>query len=180
MAVAKVGSHTVFGSMAVMEFVAEGGFEACDADVLASRRESGPPKPTPPAGKPAESDKTQWKLGACAGCGEPIKGGSVVEIAQLGKYHKACFKCVGCAMALTGVPWKPSPEKPGERRQPFCDECHVARFALECAGCGEKIRGGGLKINGLPYHKECKPTAARGMHRAVSVHVVLTVLSANR
>jgi hypothetical protein len=46
--------------------------------------------------------ETQWQLGQCVGCGEAIRGGSVVET-QAGKWHRDCFKCKSCCLALAGV-----------------------------------------------------------------------------
>ena len=79
-----------------------------------------------------------------------------METDKLGKYHKECFKCITCTKSLVGVPWK------AEKTEAFCAECHVQAFAPECAGCGEKIAGAGVTVNGTPYHKECKPVASGG------------------
>ena len=155
-AVAKIGSHKIFGSMAVIEFATA--FEGEEAKVRA-RESAGPPKLAALAASAAASQaiKTQWRnLGRCAGCGEPIQGGAVMETDKLGKFHKECFKCITCTKSLVGVPWK------AEKTEAFCAECHVQAFAPECAGCGEKIAGAGVTVNGTPYHKECKPAASGG------------------
>ena len=46
--------------------------------------------------------ETQWQLGACVACKQPIKGGSVVET-KAGKYHRDCFKCAACGTGLASV-----------------------------------------------------------------------------
>ena len=161
-AAAHLGEHRVFGKMAVIEFVSAGGFEGADAETVARRQATGPPQPVAPSTSSA-AEQTQWSgsIGTCRGCGEPIRGGSVMEVATLGKYHKECFACAACATPLAGVPWRPTPaERTDEPRAPYCESCHVAEFALECAGCGQKISGGYVKVGGTPYHKACKPAAA--------------------
>ena len=161
-AAAHLGEHKVFGKMAVIEFVSDGGFESIDAETVAQRQAAGPPRPVAPSTSSA-ADQTQWSgsIGRCRGCGEPIRGGSVMEVATLGKYHKECFKCSKCAKPLAGVPWRPTPVEQTEKpRVPYCESCHVAEFALECAGCGQKISGGYVKVGGTPYHKTCTPAAA--------------------
>ena len=157
LAVAKVGSHKVFGSMAVIEFAAE---YAGDAGMVAARARAGPPA-LPPSGAggkgavPKKGQATQWKsLGTCAGCGQPIEGGAVMEVEKLGKFHKACFQCAECTKPLVGVPFK------AEKGVPRCAECHAQLFSPDCAACGKKITGAGVSINGVKYHRECKPSSS--------------------
>ena len=83
-----------------------------------------------------------------------------MEIKELGgKFHKDCFKCCACSKPLAGVPFKAAaaPEN-AEGKAPYCKECHTEAFAPTCAGCGAKITGAGVRINNMPYHKECKPS----------------------
>lgn len=91
------GPHKTFGSCVVMDFA-----EQCYEDAqLANMREFRGPRKI----SPSREVKTQWDLGACRGCGEPIHGGSVVE-ALGGKWHKSCFACAGCQISLVGVPYR--------------------------------------------------------------------------
>jgi hypothetical protein len=148
-AAARVGAHKTFGTMAVIEFAAV--FEG-DAAKVAAREAAGAPKPSADA---KARQETQWKgkIGLCVSCKQDIKGGSVMEVKGLGKFHKACFACVECAKGLVGVPWK------AEKGRTFCADCHAQNFAPRCEACGEPITGSGVKVNGVPYHKEHKPTA---------------------
>jgi hypothetical protein len=187
-AAARCGPHAAFGAMAVIEFAAS--FAAPAADdataqaVVAARRATGAPKPVVPDGDGGgggsgggnggdgvggdDGDKTAWssQLGKCAGCAHAIKGGAVVEVALLGsgnsRFHKACFACVACGIALFGVPYVVEVTT----RAPHCKPCHVRLFAPTCAGCGEKIAAGGVAVGArgaaakLRYHKECKPQSS--------------------
>lgn len=153
LAAARVGAHKTFGAMAVIEFVMA--FEG-DAAKVQAREAAGPPKPDATAKAPAQ---TQWKgkIGVCAGCKQDIRGGAVIEVQKLGvKFHKACFACAECAKMLVGVPWK------AEKGRAYCTDCHAQNFAPRCEACGEPITGSGVKVNGVPYHKEHKPTAEGG------------------
>ena len=38
-----------------------------------------------------------------------------------------------------------------ERGAPYCLDCFYERFGSACAGCGKKIKGGVLKMRGLPF-----------------------------
>mmetsp|Transcript_11351 Transcript_11351/g.29022 ORF Transcript_11351/g.29022 Transcript_11351/m.29022 type:complete len:415 (-) Transcript_11351:175-1419(-) len=152
----RLGPHKVFGMMASIAFAAE---YAGDSAKVAARTSAGPPKVSPSAAAAAAggaSSATQWSksLGDCVGCRKPILGGSVMEIASLGKFHKACFACAECGKALVGVPFK------AEKGQPRCNECHVKLFTPDCASCGAKITGRGLQIGGKKYHAECKPASS--------------------
>lgn len=98
-------------------------------------------------GKPVE---TQWKsLGICAGCGEDIRGGSVVDGPNGRKWHKDCFYCVVCQGALTGQKYFFQDSKL------YCDRCHTDEFAETCKGCGEKIKGRMMKAAGHFWHEQC-------------------------
>ena len=149
-AAARFGAHATFGAMAVIEFATA--YEA-NAEAVAARRVGGAPKPIAGAAGD-EGERTQWaaKLGDCAGCGQPIKGGAVVEIPKLGNFHKVCFACASCDGPLLGLPYIV------ETRAPYCKACHTQLFAPTCRGCSQKIAGGGVTVGGAPYHKECKPT----------------------
>lgn len=156
-AAAQMGVHSVFGQMVAILFVSASGYESAGAQAIAPRKAAGPS--TLAATDNSAQGRTQWEgvLGNCRGCREPIKGGSVIETKMLGKFHKACFKCTGCATPLVGVPYKTTPDVPDSKKRLFCENCHVSRFAPICAGCGEKMVGGGLIIGGAKYHRECKP-----------------------
>ena len=79
------GEHKVFGTCAVLQFAA--GFTD-DATRVAERVTAGPPPPVQPqpaaAAAVAAAARTQWQLGACATCGEEIRGGAVMELPQVG------------------------------------------------------------------------------------------------
>ena len=53
---------------------------------------------------------------------------------------------------------------------PLCMDCWLDAHGEVCTGCGERIRGGVLKVNGRPWHKEChakaKPAASAGAKAA--------------
>jgi len=147
---ARVGPHATYGMMAVIEFAAE--YET-DNDKAAQRAAAGPPKIEAAADE--TSDATAWKLGACCGCQQPIKGGSVIEVDKIGKFHGKCFVCVGCAVALVGVPWKGDWMQPGSKLAAraggiHCATCYADKFAPECAACAKKITGGVFSIKGKP------------------------------
>eukprot|EP00438_Fugacium_kawagutii_P016148 Skav207704 [mRNA] locus=scaffold3057:245022:256726:- [translate_table: standard] len=95
------GPHSTFGQMAAMEFAK--GWEA-DPEATRVRVESGPFKMSPEAMTAAKSKaETAWSLGHCPICRESIKGGKVVDVAEVGgKLHAACFKCTACSTSLVG------------------------------------------------------------------------------
>lgn len=145
-----VGHHKVFGRMAALEFATE---FVEDVEAMDSRRLLGPPKVAASArpGSAAAKQKinTQWKdLGKCGGCGEAIHGGSVVEIPNLGKFHKDCFACAECKTPLTGVPYQ------AEKGKAYCKPCRLQLFGDACAKCGEKLEAG-VMSGGKKYHKAC-------------------------
>ena len=156
-AMAFVGDHATFGQMACIEFAAA--YEG-DAAKVSARQASGPPQPSPPDGLQKKGSNTQWKLGACAGCGQPISGGAVVEVKGLpGKYHKVCFVCAECAKPLAGQTFS---AKDGH---PYCSSCHTEKFAPTCGTCGEKIPPGTSFVkgpDGTAYHKGCSPKSGGG------------------
>lgn len=97
-AAAALGKHKTFGAMAVVEFAAA--FET-DPQRASRRAAAGPPRVA--AAAAGGGVQTQWKLGRCAGCKEPISGGSVMEVAGLGKFHKVSYRM---------LIWQPSPKHP--------------------------------------------------------------------
>lgn len=150
LASARVGSHATFGRMAVIEFAAE--YES-DDEKVGLRVASGPPAINDFADE--TSSTTAWALGACCGCKQPIKGGSVIEIDKIGRFHKQCFKCVGCGAGLVGVSWKGDWTIPGNTLAPrsegiHCTTCYTANLAPACSACGNKIVGGVFRIKGKP------------------------------
>ena len=122
-----VGEHAVFGTMSAIEFATH---YADAEDAVRARLVEGPRKVV--ASAATRKVETQWQLGQCVGCGEPIRGGAVVET-HAGKWHRDCFKCKGCCLALAGVQ-----QKREEAGSPYCMPCWVKRFAPECHGCGKK------------------------------------------
>ena len=73
------GEHPIFGTCVVLEFAA--GFTD-DAPRVAERVAAGPP-PVQSLAAAAAAARTQWQLGACATCGEEIRGGAVMELTQV-------------------------------------------------------------------------------------------------
>ena len=147
---ARVGHHATYGCMAVIEFAAE---YQTQQDKAAQRVAAGPPLIEAAADE--TSDATAWKLGACCACKLPIKGGSVMEVDKIGKFHSKCFACVGCSAALVGVPWKGDWMQHGskltQRAQGIhCAGCYAAKFAPDCPVCAKKITGGVFSIKGKP------------------------------
>merc|ERR1719409_1176961 len=139
-----MGKHKVYGCVVAIEMAAA---FVDDSALIRQRLQNGPPKITPTGSKPPPQ-LTQWKLGACGGCGEEIRGGSVVEHAGK-KYHKDCFKCETCSASLVGAKYK------CEAGQLLCWPCYIEAFASTCAGCGEKIDGPVMKCQGKTWHKGC-------------------------
>ena len=162
---AVVGPHKTFGSMAVIGFAALYAIKSDDPAALAARKAAGPPRVDPQTALSDAGASTRWAklLGACRGCGESILGGSVMEVPGLGKYHKACFQCAHCSKPLVGIPYKKGGADGAAAAaadpSPFCMPCYNEKFAPVCSRCGKKIVEGGVKINGTPYHKPCKPAA---------------------
>ncbi len=147
---ARVGHHATYGCMAVIEFAAE---YQTEHDKATQRVAAGPPMIEAAADE--TSDATAWKLGACCACKLPIKGGSVMEVDKIGKFHSKCFACVGCSAALAGVPWKGDWMQHGskltQRAQGIhCAGCYAAKFAPDCPVCAKKITGGVFSIKGKP------------------------------
>lgn len=147
---ARVGPHATYGCMAVIEFAAE---YQTEQDKATQRVAAGPPMIEAAADE--TSDATAWKLGACCSCKLAIKGGSVMEVDEIGKFHSQCFACVGCSAALVGVPWKGDWMQPGSKLAPraegiHCASCYAAQFLPDCPACAKKITGGVFSIKGKP------------------------------
>jgi len=93
-AAVRAGAHATFGTFVCVDFCI--GY-ADDSDAIAARQTSGPPPHV------ARTDVgTQWDIGNCRGCAKVIRGGAVVEVPKLGKYHEACFLCSRCGGTLAG------------------------------------------------------------------------------
>eukprot|EP00746_Dinoflagellata_sp_MGD_P082059 gnl/MRDRNA2_/MRDRNA2_32590_c0_seq1.p1 gnl/MRDRNA2_/MRDRNA2_32590_c0~~gnl/MRDRNA2_/MRDRNA2_32590_c0_seq1.p1 ORF type:complete len:411 (-),score=71.56 gnl/MRDRNA2_/MRDRNA2_32590_c0_seq1:22-1254(-) len=136
----RFGPHLTFGACCVME-LATGSSD--DPERVSQRIQNGPP--TPGARKEI---RTQWKLGNCPGCNQPIQGGSVLE-ALGNKWHKDCFRCQECSTPLVGVPYQE------QNKLPFCKPCWLEKYGETCAGCGKKIEGPVAKVCGKTWHKDC-------------------------
>lgn len=137
----RVGEHKTFGECCVADMST--GFSD-DSTLISNRLRNGPR-----ASVASAPVKTQWsKLGKCPGCQEQIHGGSVMEV--LGnKWHKECFKCKHCSLALAGVKYQ---EHAGT---PYCVDCYYEQHGSMCRGCRKTIRGGVMKACGGTWHKEC-------------------------
>ena len=104
--------------MACIEFA--GSYEPDDA-AISERQAAGPPKIE---GKhDALDDEAFHKIGACEGCGKEIRGGRVVEIPGLGKFHADCFCCKSCSKPLAG-----EKNKKLEKKQVYCTPCWTKEF----------------------------------------------------
>merc|ERR1712146_107706 len=71
----------------------------------------------------ALKDEAFHKIGACEGCGKEIRGGRVVEIPGLGKFHADCFCCKSCSKPLAG-----EKNKKLEKKQVYCTPCWTKEF----------------------------------------------------
>ena len=90
-----------------------------DNDAIAARQTREPPP------RVARTDVgTQWDIGSCRGCAKVIRGGAVVEVPKLGKYHEACFLCSRCGSTLAG-----ETRKKEENGYLFCQPCWVELYA---------------------------------------------------
>lgn len=142
------GQHATFGRMAAMEFAA--GWSG-DAGAIAERQRRGPATMSAEMLAKAKANvSTQWKLGACCVCREPMQGGKIMEVEALGgKLHAACFKCHACSTELKGVPFK------AHERKAFCNPCYYERCGERCVACSKAIAGAMAKCSLGTFHAEC-------------------------
>ncbi|CAE7219871.1 pxl-1, partial [Symbiodinium sp. CCMP2592] len=143
------GSHCTFGRLAALEFAR--GWEP-DELAMSDRRKAGPHRISPEVMAAAKAKaETAWSLGSCPVCGEPIKGGKVTELAEMGKLHAACFKCsnAGCGCALAGVPYKV------QDKALYCKTCFYEKFGEKCKACGKVIMGTMVSCSLGKLHLEC-------------------------
>ena len=142
-----VGAHSVYTNMAAIEFAT--GFEE-DAAAVAARQAAGPPKIKDGDGPKGKAFHT---IGGCIGCGENIRGGTVIEIPGAGKWHGDCFCCSSCSTPLAGVPTKKM-----EKGSVWCGGCWAKEFGKKCEHCSKPIEGGTTTAGGKTYHPECWKT----------------------
>ncbi|CAK9013990.1 unnamed protein product [Durusdinium trenchii] len=142
------GPHVTFGQMAAMEFAKTW---VVDAELVSARVKSGPVKMSAEAIAAAKkSAETAWSLGQCPLCRESIKGGKVVEVAEVGgKLHAACFKCTNCSVSLVGGAFKV------QTRMPYCKNCFFEKFGETCKACGKPITGAMASCSLGKFHVEC-------------------------
>lgn len=142
------GPHTTFGSVAAMEFAKAW---RPKSDAIQARVTSGPIKIDAAIAEKAKAAvETHWKLGRCAVCKEPIKGGRVVDVEQAGgKMHADCFKCISCGKQLSGTPFKVHGDSL------YCSPCHSEKHGVVCAKCEKPIAGGMSKCALGSFHIEC-------------------------
>jgi hypothetical protein len=141
------GPHSTFGMMAAMEFAK--GWQP-DEEKTKERLASGPFKmDSAIQAKAQRAATTQWKLGSCAVCKEPIKGGRVVDLKEVGKMHADCFKCSECSKQLTGTPYKV------HAGRLYCSPCHGEKHGEKCTACGKPLTGGTMKCALGSFHVEC-------------------------
>eukprot|EP00435_Cladocopium_sp_Y103_P042658 s3239_g11.t2 len=94
--------------------------------------------------------ETAWSLGQCPICRETIKGGKVVDVAEVGgKLHAGCFKCMACATSLVGGAFKV------QARQPYCKTCFYEKFGETCKACSKVITGSMVSCALGKLHLEC-------------------------
>jgi len=166
-AAVRAGTHTTFGTVVCIEFCV--GFDD-DEDAIAARQTNGPPP------RVARTDvATQWDIGTCRGCAKVIRGGAVVEVPKLGKYHEACFLCSGCGTSLAG-----EARKKEENGYLFCQNCWVALYAPTCFVCGTKIDGDrvGTKASdgSTKYrHPACKPKKGKPKKKRMGAKALVNV-----
>ncbi|CAJ1428857.1 unnamed protein product [Effrenium voratum] len=141
------GPHCTFGKMAAMEFAKT--WEP-NAEAIRARVAAGPFKISEEALEAAKKKvETGWSLGKCPICQEAIKGGKVVEVAEVGKLHADCFKCTECQSSLVGATYK---TKAGS---PFCKTCFFQKFGDPCKACGKMITGSMVSCALGKLHVEC-------------------------
>lgn len=85
----------------------------------------------------------------CSGCGEAITGEMFRALEAC--WHKHCFRCWGCKRELADGQFVPY-----EGRS-FCTKCYAEECTeqLDCAACGERIRGAHASLFERPYHSGC-------------------------
>jgi len=142
------GPHVTFGRVVALEFAQEW---QPDEDAISKRVADGPVKIKAAITAQAKAKaSTHWKLGNCAGCGQPIKGGRTVEVKQAGgMMHVDCFKCASCSCQLSGKPFK------NDGKILYCSPCYAKQKGEVCTKCGEAITGGMMKCNLGKFHPEC-------------------------
>jgi len=136
------GPHRTFGMCVAIELA-----EDYSDDLTAVRRRevAGPPEPTQVVGNRV---RTQWNLGICPACGQPVQGGSVIE-AIGSAFHTPCFTCHSCGLGLAGGAYH------ADGRLPLCPTCHTHKFGRVCTGCEKKLSKG-LLLDGRPWcSKDC-------------------------
>ena len=148
-----LAAHAVYGLVVVMELA--GAFEG-DAGAIRAWRSRITPGSTKAGRRQAPEEATHWDLGMCAGCGEAIKGGSVISTADGRKWHKACFRCAACDAALAGGEYF---ERDGSV---FCRPDFYRRFGQVCSACGKVIEGTTVQALGRAFHAECFSCARCG------------------
>jgi hypothetical protein len=150
-----VGKHAVYSNMAAIEFAK--GYEE-DGELITKRQAEGPPKIAAAAdggagGAGGPKSKAFHKIGGCVGCGQEIRGGTVIEVPGVGKFHGDCFVCTTCSVPLAGVA-----SKKVEKGCVYCSDCWGNEFADKCAHCDQPITASKTTAGGKAYHPDCWKT----------------------
>lgn len=143
------GPHSIFQTMSAMSFARN---YTEDPHAVARRMEAGPrPIDAETLARAKRAATTQWNLGTCAVCKEPIRGGRVVEVKEAGgKLHKDCFKCTSCSTNLSGVAFNM------HGGALFCSRCYGEQHAERCQACGEPLTRGAIANCSLgKFHVDC-------------------------
>ena len=85
----------------------------------------------------------------CDGCGDALRGGTMMFQYKEKQFHEECFKCIKCHAPIGSAGFVPS----GGQEDAVC--CMSCIEPEECAKCGEGIKSDGATYKNLPYHKQC-------------------------
>mmetsp|Transcript_31833 Transcript_31833/g.74382 ORF Transcript_31833/g.74382 Transcript_31833/m.74382 type:complete len:442 (+) Transcript_31833:83-1408(+) len=141
------GSHTTFGRVTALEFAK--GWHGNDMFIRA-RETAGPVKISKEAmAKAKAAASTQWELGSCPMCKQPIQGGRVVDVTHIGKMHADCFKCSSCSTSLAGGEFKI------HEKQAYCTACYGEKFAERCKACNKPVTDTAMKCSLGTFHMQC-------------------------
>jgi len=168
---AHVGPHSIFGSVACIEFVGDWEERAESegaVDRITERTARLALLSTSDAGAP----RTQWSgaLGKCVGCHLPIIGGAVITAEKMGgRLHEQCFVCgcssssaetTGgeyCGKSLRGATHMVVKDGADGNRC-CCKACWERLHAVECQRCKQRIIDGKIardKGGTEDFHLEC-------------------------
>jgi len=145
------GPHVAYGRVAAIEFARAW---RPNKEAISARVAKGPAKPDEETLRRAQTEaKTDWDLGICPVCKQPIRGGKVVDVAVAGgKMHSHCFTCCACSDLLSGRPYKV------ENFRLYCRSCHAEKFSERCGACNQPLLGPAsstVRCNLGVFHVDC-------------------------